>query len=221
MSDSLWSYRLQHAKPLCPSVSQRLLKLMFNESMMPSNPLILHCPLLLLPSALGSFIMSWLLASGGQSIEASTSASVLPVNIQTWFPLGLTGLISLQSKGLSRVFSSTTVRKHQLLESVNSSVLNLFHGPTLTSHITTRKIIALTIQTLVSKEIYLIFNMLLRFAIAFLPRSEYLLFLAASPSAVILEPKKRKCHCFHCFPIYFPGSDGTGCHDLSFLNAEF
>ena len=61
-----------------------------------------------------SFAMSWLFASGGQSIGASTSASVLPVNIQGWFPLKLIGLISLQSKGLSRVFSSTTVQKYQL-----------------------------------------------------------------------------------------------------------
>ena len=57
--------------------------------------------------------MSWLFISGGQSIEASTSASVLPMNIQGLFPLGLTDLVSLQSKGLSRVFSSTTVQKHQ------------------------------------------------------------------------------------------------------------
>ena len=63
--------------------------------------------------ASGSFLMSWLLASGSQSIGASASASVLPMNIQSWFPLGLTGLISLLSKGLSRVFSSTTVWKHQ------------------------------------------------------------------------------------------------------------
>ena len=64
----------------------------------------------------GSFSMSWLFASDGRSIGASPSASVLPIsplNIQGWFPLGLTGLISLQSKGLPRVFSSTTVRKHQ------------------------------------------------------------------------------------------------------------
>ena len=60
-----------------------------------------------------SFPMSWLFASGGQSIGASASASVLPVNIQSWFPLGLTGLISLQSKGLPRVFSSTTVERDQ------------------------------------------------------------------------------------------------------------
>ena len=61
----------------------------------------------------GSFPMSQLLASGGQSIRASASASVLPMNIQVWFPLGFTGLISLQSKGLSRVFSNTMVQKHQ------------------------------------------------------------------------------------------------------------
>ena len=63
--------------------------------------------------ASGSFPMSQLFTSGGQSIGASASASVLPMNIQGWFPLGLTGLISLLSKGLSRIFSSTTVRKHQ------------------------------------------------------------------------------------------------------------
>ena len=74
------------------------------------------CPLLLLPSILSSirvFPMSQFFASGGQSIRASASASVLPMHIQDWFPLGLTGLISLQSKGLSRVFSNTTVQKQQ------------------------------------------------------------------------------------------------------------
>ena len=63
--------------------------------------------------ALGSFLVSWHFTSSGQSIGVSASASVLPMNIKGWFPLGLIGLISLQSKGLSRVFSSTTVRKHQ------------------------------------------------------------------------------------------------------------
>ena len=61
----------------------------------------------------GSFLMNWLFTSGGWSIGASASASVLPMNIQDWFPLGFTGWISLQSKGLSRVFSNTTIRKHQ------------------------------------------------------------------------------------------------------------
>ena len=86
------------------------------ESVMPSNHLILCCPLLLLPQsfpAAGSFQMSQLFTSGGQSIGVSASTSVLPTNTQDWSPLGWTSCISLQSKGLSRVFSNTTVQKHQ------------------------------------------------------------------------------------------------------------
>ena len=95
---------------------QRLLKLMSIELVMPCNHLILCHPLLHLPSIFPSirgFKMSQLFASGGQSIGVSASASVRPMNIQDWFPLGWTGWISLQSKGLSRVFSNTTVQKHQ------------------------------------------------------------------------------------------------------------
>ena len=98
--------------------SQSLLKLMSIESVIPSNHLILCHPLLLLPSifpSIRAFLMSQFFASGGQSIVVSTSASVLPRNIQDWFPLGWTCWISLQSKGLSRVFSNTTVQKHQSL----------------------------------------------------------------------------------------------------------
>ena len=76
--------------------------------------------------ASGSFLMSHFFASGGQSIGASTSASVLPMNIQDWFPLGLTGLISLQSKGLSRVFSNTKVQKHQFF-SIQPSLWSRSH----------------------------------------------------------------------------------------------
>ena len=104
-----------HQAPLSISNSRSLLKLMSIESVMPSNHLSLCCPLVLLPSifpASGSFLMSQFFASGGQSI--GVLASVLPMNIQDGFPLGWTGWISLQSKGLSRVFSSTTVQKHQL-----------------------------------------------------------------------------------------------------------
>ena len=100
-----------------------LFKLMSIESMMPSKHLILCCHLLLLPSvfpASGSFPMSLHFASCGQRIGASDSALVLPVNIQGWFPLGLTDLISLLSKGLSRVFSSTTVQKHQFFGAQSS-----------------------------------------------------------------------------------------------------
>ena len=107
------------------TTSQRLLKLLSFESMMPSNHLILCHALLLLSSIFpGIRVFSNELAvSGGQSVNASMSASVLPVNIQGWFPLGSTDVVSLLSMGLSRVFSNTTVEKHQ------SSVLNLY-GPT-------------------------------------------------------------------------------------------
>ena len=93
------------------TIAQSLLKLMSTELMMTSYHLILCCHLLFLPSI--SFPMSWFLTSGGQRIGASHSASVLPVNFQGWFPLGLAGLISLLSKRLSRIFSSTTIWKHQ------------------------------------------------------------------------------------------------------------
>ena len=105
-------------------------KLMSIKSVMPSKHLILCRPfsscLQSFPES-GSFPMSRLFTSGGQSIGASASTSVLPMNIQDSFPSGLTGWISLQSKGLSRVFSSTTV------QIINSSVLSFLYGPTLTS----------------------------------------------------------------------------------------
>ena len=97
------------------TLSWSLLKLMSIELVMPSNHFIL-CRLLLLTSIFprsGSFSMSQVFASGGQSIGVSASTSVLPMNTQHWSPLGWTGWISLQSKGLSMVFSNTTVQKHQ------------------------------------------------------------------------------------------------------------
>ena len=97
--------------------SWSLLKLMSITSVMPSNHLMLCRPFssCLQPfPASGSFPMSQFFASGGKSIGASASSSLLAMDTQDWFPLGLTGLISLQSKGLSRVFSNTTVQKHQL-----------------------------------------------------------------------------------------------------------
>ena len=111
--DSLWPHGLQHTRLPSPLPnSWSLFKLMFIKSEMLYNHLILCHPLLLLPSSFpstGSFPMSQFITSGGQSIGASISASALPMNIQDWFPLGLTGLISLLFKGLSRIFSNTTV----------------------------------------------------------------------------------------------------------------
>ena len=107
--------------------SRCLLKLMFIESVMPSNHLILCHPLLLLPSIfprIRVFSNESALASGSQSTGASAVASVLPMNTQDWSPLGWTGWTSLQSKGLSRVFSNTTVQKHQFFSTQLSSQSN-------------------------------------------------------------------------------------------------
>ena len=115
-SDSLRLHGLQHIRPPCTLLSPGVCSNSCPVSQW-CHPTIIFChSLLLLPSIFpisGSFPTSWLFASGGWSIGASASATVLPVNIQAWFPLGLTGLISLQSKGISRVFSSTKVQKHQ------------------------------------------------------------------------------------------------------------
>ena len=105
-----------HQASLSITNTWSLHKLMSIELVMPSNHLILCHPLLLLPSIFSSirvFPISQFFTSGGQSIGVSASASVLPMNNQDWSPLGWTGWISLQSKGLSRVFSNTTVQKHQ------------------------------------------------------------------------------------------------------------
>ena len=117
--------------------------------------------------ALGSFPMSQLFASGGQNIGVSASTSILPMNPQNWSPLGWTGWISLLSKGLLRVFSQESSPTPQF-KSINSSVLS--HP-----HMTTGKTIALTKWTFVGKVMFLLFNMLSRLVISFLPRSKHLL----------------------------------------------
>ena len=115
-----WTATLQASLSITNSWS--LLKLMSIKLVMPSNHLILCHPLLLpsmFPSIMGLF--KWVCSSGGQGIGASASASVLPMNSQDWFPLGWTGWIPLQSKGLSRVFSNSTVQKHQFFGAQHSS----------------------------------------------------------------------------------------------------
>ena len=131
LSDSSGPHGLQHARCPCPSLSPGVCS--------NSCPLNQWCYPIISSSVIsvsscsqsfpasGSFLVSHLFASGGQHSGASASTSVLPMNIQGWFSLGLTSLISLQSKGFSRVFSSTTVKKH------HSSMLSLLYSPTLTS----------------------------------------------------------------------------------------
>ena len=116
MSDSLQPHGLQHARPPCPSPTPRACSNSCPLSRWFHLTISSYGTLLILPSIFPSiqvFPMSQLFAPGDQSIETSASASVLPMNIQDWFPLGWTGLISLQSTGLSGVFSNTTVQKHQ------------------------------------------------------------------------------------------------------------
>ena len=143
MSNPLWPHGLQHARPLCPSELPSLLKLMSIESVMPSNHLILCHPLLLPPSIFPSirvFSNESVLHTRWPNIGVSASKSVLPMNTQDWFPLGWTGWISLQCKGLSRVFSNTTV------QSISSSALSFFIVQLSHPYMTTGKTIALTRQ---------------------------------------------------------------------------
>ena len=172
MSESLQSHGLQHARLPCPSPtprdSQSLLTLMSIEAVMPFNHLILCCLLLFLPlvfPSIGSFLRSQFFPSSGQSIGAS--ASVFP--IQDWFPLGLTGWIPLQFKGLSRVFCNTRVQKHQFLGRCSAFFMVQLSHP----YMTTGKTIALTVRTFVDKMMSLLCKMLSGFVTAFLPRSVF------------------------------------------------
>ena len=167
---------------------------------MPSNHLIL-CHFLLLPPLIFPSIRvisnESVLHIKWPNIGVAASASVLPMNFQDWFPLGLTGWICLQSKGLK-----------SLLQHHSSKALILwcsaFIAVQLTSIHDYWKTIALTRQTFVGKAMSLLFNMLSRLVIAFLPRSKHLLFSwLQSPSAVILEPKKISLSLFPLLPHLF------------------
>ena len=144
MSSSLWPHGLQHARLPCPSLSPGAcsnscpLSWWYHPTISSSVTPFSSCLQSFLAS--GSFTVNRPFISSGQSGGASASASVLPVNIRGWFPLGWTGLISLQSKGLSRVFCSTTV------QCIISSALSLLYSPALTSrHDYWEKTIALTV----------------------------------------------------------------------------
>ena len=184
---------------------------------MPSRHLILCHPLLLLPpippsirvfSSKSTLLMRW-------PKYWSFSFNISPSNEHP-------GLISFQMDWLDLLAVQATLKS--LLQHHSSKALILQHSALFTvqlSHpyMTTGKTIALTRWTFVGKVMSLFLNMLSRLVITFLPRSRHLLISwLQSPSAVILEPQKNKLS--HCFPIYFPRSDGTGCHDLRFLNVE-
>ena len=158
--------------------------------------------------------MSQLFTSGGQSIRASVSVSVLPKKLQGWFPLGLTGLISLLSKGLSRPFQGRLQHrssKESILQCSAFFMVQILH-----LYLTTGEIIAVTMWTFVSKVMALVLNMLSRFVIVFFPRSKCLFnFMAAITIHSDFGAQENKiCHCCHFFPIYLLWSAGTRWHDL-------
>ena len=166
MSDSLRPHGLQHARPPCPSPTPWACSNSCPSSQWchpttsPSVVPFSSCPQSF--PATGSFQMSQLFTSGGHSVGVSASAPVLPINIQDWFPLGWTGWISLQSKGLSSLLQHHT-SKASVLWCSAFFIVQLSHP-----YMTTGKTIAFTRQTLVGKGTSLLFNMLSRLVIAFL-----------------------------------------------------
>ena len=159
--------------------------------------------------------MSQLFASGGQSIGVSASTS--PSNEHP-------GLISFRMDWLDLLAFQGT--PESLLQHHSSKISILWRSAFFIvqlshSYMTTGKTIALTRWIFVGKVMFLLFNVLFRLVITFLSRSRRLLILwLQSPYAVILEPSKNKVsHCFHCFPIYLPWGDGTGCHEVMGLDA--
>ena len=174
MFHSLWPHGLQHARPPCPSPTPRAYS---NSSPLSqwchptiSSSVVSFSSCLQFSPASGSFPMSQFFTSGVQSIGVSASTSVFPMNIQDWFPLELTGWISLQSKVPSRAFSNTTIQKASILWCSTFFMVQLSHP-----YMTTGKTTALTRQTFVGKLMSLLFNMLSRLVITFLPRSKRLL----------------------------------------------
>ena len=192
---------------------------------MPSNHLILCHPLLLLPSIF-------------PNIRVFSNESALPIRWpKCWsFCLNISpsnghpGLIScrmdwldlLTVQGTLRVFSNTTVQKHQFFGFSFLKASVFFIVQLLHLYLTTGKTIALTRQTFVDKIMSLLFNMLSRLVITFLPRSQRLNLMSVIAICSDFGAQKNEVsHCFQCFPIYLPWSDGTGYHDLSFLNVDF
>ena len=198
--------------------SRSLLKLMSIESVMPSNHLILCYPLLL-PSIF-------------PSIRGFSNESILHIRWPKYWNFSFSisppkehpGLISFRMDWLDLFAVQGTLKSLLQHHSSKASILQpsaFFMVQLSHPYMTTGKTIALTTQIFVGKVMSLLFNML-SWSKLFFQRVSVLISWLQSPSAVILELKKNKiCHCFHCFPIYLPGSDGTGCHNLSFLNVEF
>ena len=220
VSDSLQAHESQHARPPCPSQTpgvhsnSRPSSQWCHPAISSSGVPFSSCPQSLPVS--GSFPMSQLFTWGGQSTGVSALASFLPKNTQGWSPLAMDWLDLLEVQGTRKSLLQHHSSKASILQRSAFFTVQLSHP-----YMTTGKTITLTRQTFVGKVTSLLLNMLSRLIITFLPRSKRLLISwLQSPSAVILEPKKIKSDSFRCFPIYFPWSDGIGCHDLHFLNVK-
>ena len=200
--------------------SWSLLKLMSIKSVMLSNHLILWSPLLLLPTIF-------------PNIRVFSNESVLHIRWPVYWSFSFSispsneysGLISFRMDWLDLLAIQGTLKSLPQYHSLKASILQhsaFFIVQLSHPYLTIENTIALTRRNFVSKIMSLLFNMLSRLVITFLPRSKHLLISwVQSPSAVILEHTHKKvCHCFHCLPIYLPWSDGTRYHDLSFLNVE-
>ena len=217
VSNSLRPHGLQHARPPCPSPSPGVcpsscsLHWWCCPATSSSKALYSFCPQSF--PASGTFPMSRLFTSDDQNTGASASASVLPVNIQGWSPLRLTGLISLLSTGLSGVFSSTTVQKHQFFGFLLFLMVQLSQP-----HMTTRKTIASTMWTFVGRVMSLLFNTV--YVCDGFPakkQSSSHFMAAVTIHSDFGAQEEEICHYFHLFPVYLPCSNGARCHNLSFF----
>ena len=216
MSNSLRPHGLQHTRLPCLSPTPGVYVYCFNDTIQSSHPLSSPSPPAFNPSQ-HQGLFQWV-------SSLHQVAKVLELQLQhqsfQWifrtdsFRMGWLDLLAIQGtlKSLLQYHSS----KASILRHSAFFIVQLSHP-----YMTTGKTIALARRIFVGKVMSLLFNMLSRLVITFLPRSKRLLISwLQSPSAVILEPPKIVSHCFHCFPIYFPWSDGTRCHDLRFLNVE-
>ena len=222
MSNSLQTHELQHARPPCPS-SPRVSS--------NSHPSTRWCH----PKISSSIIPFSFWLHFFPSIRVFSNKSALHIRWPKYWSFNFSispsneysGLISFRMDWLDLLALHRTLKS--LLQHHSSKASILWHSAFFIlqlshTYMTTGKTIALTRWAFVGTVMSVLFNMLSRLVIAFLPRSECLLISQLhSSSAVILEPphtKKYVCHCFHCVPIYFPWNDGTRCHDLCFLNVE-
>ena len=196
--------------PLSFTISWSLLKFVFIESVMLSNHLIFCCPFFLLPTVF-------------PSIRVFSNALTLLIRWPMYWSFSIStssefsGLISFRMDWFDLLAVLGTLKS--LLQH-HSSKASILQGSALwsTSVCHYWKNIALTIQTFVNKVMSLPFNRVSRFVIVFLLGSKYLLITIHSDFG---DQENKVCHCFHCFPIYLPWSDETGCHGLYFLNVEF